>query len=311
MKKVGRFSVALGLVVSSGALLSYGLIGCSGDDNVVPGVDAATDATTDVVVVPDTGTPDANDGGSTDAKPDVKQLSYDEFVNQQSVLLCQRYAQCCFGADAAVFDTTKCLAAVGPYGIEDNVEGLRVPGVVFGVDGGPDGGGVNLVLDQVKANACLAEVANVDCPTVTAAVYGKTVQDCYGAVIGTLATGKGPCRDSVECAPGNFCGPTPNDAGVRTCTPLLQLGQTCNGSRGNTACQYRGYLGAQSRCEILVAPDGGAPSNVCTPRLPNGGPCYNGFDCQSELCDFGNNFCTSSAVTIGPASCAYFKKDGG
>lgn len=311
MRRVARFSVALGLVAGSGALLSYGLIGCSGDDTVV-GVDAATDSTTDVVEGPDadTGAPDVDDGGSFDAKPDVKQLTFDEFINQQSVLLCQRYAQCCFGADAAAFDTNKCVAAISPFGLASNVEGLRVPGVVFPADGGPDGGGVNLVIDQVKANTCLAELSTLDCPTITANAYAKTVQDCYGAVTGTLPPGNGPCLDSAECAPGNFCGAV-NDGGTRTCTPLLQAGATCNGSPANVACQYRGELGAAARCERYKAPDGGAPSNVCTARLANGAACSSGWDCQSDLCDFGNHLCASSAVTIGPSTCQYLTKDGG
>lgn len=303
MQKMGRFSVALGLVASCGALLSYGLVGCSGDDVAVP-VDGGGDTTTDVLV-PDTGVPDANDGGIADAKPDAKLLSLEEFIEQQSVLLCQRYALCCFGADAAVFDTAKCITAVSPYGIESNVQGLRVPGVVFGVDGGAEGG-VNVVMDQAKANSCLAEVATLDCPTITAAAYGKISSDCYGAVTGTIKAGQGPCLDAVECAPGNFCSPA-NDAGVRTCEPLLPLGSPCTGAPGNTACQYRGYLGAPSRCERFDAPDGGAPSGLCTARLGNGTPCDNAYDCQSDLCS-STYVCAASSVTIGPASCAYFTK---
>lgn len=309
MRQVGRFSVALGLLAGSGALLSYGLVGCSGDDVTVVPVDAAADTTTDVVV-PDTGVPDANDGGSTDAEPDVRQIGLQEFIDQQSVLLCQRYAQCCFGADAAAFDTAKCALLVAPSSLERNLEGLRVPGVFFGVDGGPDGGGANLVLDQPKANACLAELSTLACPTITAGEYGKVADDCYGAVYGTIQAGKGPCLDSVECAPGNFCTTVLDDAGVRTCAPLLQAGATCTISAQNTACQYRGYLGAPSRCEKF-SQDGGTPSNACVGRLANGAKCKEGWDCQSELCDPGNGVCSASAVTIGPAVCAYFKKDGG
>lgn len=308
MRKTSRFSIALGLVASSGALLSYGLVGCSGDDVAVP-VDAALDTTTDVVV-PDTGVPDANDGGVADAKPDVKQLGLQEFIDQQTVLLCQRYAQCCFGADAAAFDTNKCVATFGPLGMEGNLQGLRVPGVAFAVDGGPDGG-ANVVMDQAKANTCLAELSTLDCPTLTAPVYTKTVQDCYGAVTGTIQAGNGPCLDSVECAPGNFCPNAGNDAGVRNCLPLLQAGATCTVATGNTACQYRGYLGSSARCERYKAPDGGAPSNVCTPPLANGSKCQTAWDCQSDLCDFGSGVCVTSAVTVGPAACAYFKIDGG
>ena len=311
MRKMGRFSVALALVASSAAVLSYGLVGCSGDDVTAVPIDAAADNTTDVLL-PDTGVPDANDGGSTDAKPDGKLLTLTEFVEQQASLQCQRYAQCCFGADAAAFDTAKCVTVVTPYGFESNVEGLRVPGVLYGVDGGPDGGGVNLVMDQTKANTCLAELSTLGCPTVTAAEYGKASDDCYGAVTGTIPTGKGPCLDSVECAPGNFCTGALDDAGARTCVPLLQGGANCTSvSYQNTGCQYRGYLGAPARCERFKAPDGGAPSSVCTARLANGAKCFNGWDCQSELCDYANGVCAGSVVTVGPAACAFFKKDGG
>lgn len=315
MAKLSRVTVVVGILVGSGTAVSATMMGCSGDDTVAQ-QDASTDVTTDtgndVVIGPDVG-PDAKPGDGGDAGEGG--MTVKEFVAQQETLLCQRMATCCFGVDASAFDTPKCLDIVKTTAIEGNTADLNDPKLDVS----------KVVVDQTKALSCIAGAKTFACPSMTDTEYRNDIQNCFGAVTGIVPTGGG-CNVTVECAPGNYCKAgafVPPDAGADAgdggdsgappkggCVALAGASNACQGGAFNEACMYRGYLGQPSlRCDTSNF-DGGAPSNTCLPKYPNGNKCAWDWDCTSELCSSGGT-CVPSATIVAPFVCTYLTKDGG
>jgi hypothetical protein len=291
------FAAGVGAIALTAATMS----GCGGDDTAVP--DASPDVKSDTTLpdtgpdaLPDTG-PDATDSGDGAAP-------VGPFLIQQLKLTCQRYGQCCFGADAAAFDQGACEKAFADFGWEGNI---REPAIVLAnlPDAGPDGAAppLNIALDPVNAQKCLAAVSTFDCPTIKAVDDVNIFTVCFSAVKGLATVGQ-KCGYSVECTSGNYC--KPGDGGS-TCQPLEAIGAQCDQAPDNNACQYRGYLGTPARCD-LVAADGGTGSNKCASKFPNGTACTYNWDCASGVCNAATFTCDTSTLTTTPDLCALFKK---
>lgn len=273
--------------------------GCSADDTVVPQPDAQPDVT-----IQETGSDaplDAKDA-APDVGPDVApDAGYPvaDFIAQQLKLTCQRYGQCCFGSDAGAFDQSKCEGLFLDFGWEGN---LSEPAYIVKTapDAGQDGGPpppLNITIDPVNAQKCLAALATFDCPTIKAADDVNIFTTCYSAVKGSLTVGQN-CRRSVECTTGNYC--KPGDGGT-TCQPIESIGAQCDQASENLACQYRGYLGTPARCDV-----GG--TKKCAAKLGQGVACNYNWDCASGVCNAASFTCDTSTLTTTPGLCDLFKK---
>ena len=218
--------------------------------------DASTDAT---------GTTDA----VADAGPDSSALL--AFPTQLAAAVCQSYAACCFGADAAAFDQAKCMSQQivgGPGGVNADTTILDAGHVTF---------------NQTSATACLARINSITaaCPganSLTGPAYSALLQDCFAALSGTLDAGA-PCQAAVECTTGNFC-LKDGGAGPGVCSPLRTTGGPC-GDLGNTdcnfitsleesACSYRGSGNTDSSCSYIkwmqARPASRHPNGHASPR---------------------------------------------
>lgn len=295
MRNFSRWGVIVGVLGSSLAAVSATMVGCSGDDTVVP-PDSGPDTTPDVKV--DSPPP-------VEAGPDVKDAGPDISVNDASAILqfiadhrtkvCARYAQCCFGSDAGAFDQSKCDSIVASLGWSRSIQEPQFPGIATGG---------RILLDPTAAATCIASVSTFSCPSIQASENNTMTQACYKALTGTQGAGQ-PCNATVECASGNYCSPggDAGDAGTGVCTALSGSGGACNtASPQNNMCQYRGYLGTASRC------DG---TNKCNTRLANGIACNYDWECTSGLCDNVTFTCGNSALTTSPFLCSFITKDAG
>lgn len=255
--------------------------------------DASTDAT---------GTTDA----VADAGPDSSALL--AFPTQLAAAVCQSYAACCFGADAAAFDQAKCMSQQivgGPGGVNADTTILDAGHVTF---------------NQTSATACLARINSITaaCPganSLTGPAYSALLQDCFAALSGTLDAGA-PCQAAVECTTGNFC-LKDGGAGPGVCSPLRTTGGPC-GDLGNTdcnfitsleesACSYRGSGNTDSSCSYIEWDAGPAcfPASqwTCQPQGALNAQCAVDVDCQSTSCDPNANTCVNARQWIPALAC--------
>jgi V8-like Glu-specific endopeptidase len=201
-----------------------------------------------------------------------------------SKALCDRIqVGCCnnLGAGGAPFDRALCDSYLAD-GLENAFAQLSAPSVSQ----------ANITVDQAKANACVAALGALSCPTVgtPAAEYRSVMRDCFGALTGLVAR-NGSCHADVECAAGLYCqgafnGTTWNPGGG-TCQPLRTLGQSCatTDPTGSDSCASR-LSGDTAR----VCRDG-----VCASASAAGGACIVAAGCGAGL------VCTSAG---GSAVCA-------
>lgn len=295
-----RLWVVGGVMVGSAIAAGSTLVGCSGDDTVVPDasvVDATPDKTVPDVITTDVVGQDVVDAGKPDNFSTDAAAIY-EFMDAHISSFCSRYGQCCFGSDASAFDTTKCKNTLA-NGWDQTLRALNEnPEAITGG---------RIKLDQTAAAACIAGTKTFSCPSIGAPELSQTDIDCYGAIVGTQANGD-PCNFSLECNNG-YCvanGPDAGtDAGTGTCTAFKASGQGPCTPR-NEECQRRGYVGAPARCDIQKAPDGGPAPNVCTTRLPNGSACTINWECTSGTCDFVTTKCATATTTVTPFICGLF-----
>jgi hypothetical protein len=85
------------------------------------------------------------------------------------------------------------------------------------------------------------------------------------------------CPGVIACQDGLYC------TGDEFCEPLLGEGESC--ADAFTGC------GDDLYCH--------EPDLVCTAAVADGEACSNGFECQSDLCDFpGSNVCVSGTAFV-------------
>ena len=304
MRNFSRWSVLVGVMGASLAAVSAAMVGCSGDDTVVP-PDSGPDVVADTFK-PDTNPPveagpDVLDAGS-DAPADAAEIL--AYIKDHQTKICARYAQCCFGADASAYDPSKCQNIVGTQGWEGSLADLI-----------PVANGGRLTLDKTAAADCANKVGAFTCPTMNNTDYNTVVASCFQAVKGTQGAGK-PCNANVECQTGLYCGAgDAGDAGIGLCTPVGAQNAPCSTpnltASLNQGCQYLGYVGSPARCDLSGGPDGSAPSKTCQARYANGVDCSYNWECASGVCDNTTYKCGNSIVVTSPFLCGYITKDGG
>lgn len=295
---------------ASSSLVAATLGGCGDDTEVIPPDASTVDATADHradTAADSNVTPDASDAAApTDAadaadaapKPDAGTLA--QFALAQATAVCGRLSSCC-AQDAAAFDLQSCVSTVlVGGGIELNTSYLTASdgGAGLGITRG------KVKLDPSLGSACLQSLANFNCAALGSKEWSAMLQNCFGALSGTVAIGATGCRDAVECVPGAYCAANA-DGGEGTCTALAEAGAPC-GPTGNDMCAYRGYLGAQ-RCDLFKYNDAGG-TKTCVPQQPNGSTCNFQWECANGTCAYATQKCDSLQIIADPGTCAAFKK---
>jgi len=292
--------VGTGAVICS--LVTLGTIeGCSGDDNNGDAGDSGNDGTSDTgkdINTQDVKN-DVNEGGPTDAGPDVTEIV--AFQHAISSAFCQRLGSCCYSTqlDAAAPDAAvaSCIALVespNGGGFENVVGDLADP---LSLNSG------HIVVDETAKTSCLAGLATMTCGSMTGTEYETLAKNCVGALHGSQAVGQN-CRRTVECN-NAFC--SWGDAGSLapdasgTCVPLSGSGGDCDPrGNGNDQCMYRSWGGTTPlRCDTVEGVPNtcgttGNPTFKCTPKLANGTGCYYEWECQGAC---GGNNCTCQSAT--------------
>jgi hypothetical protein len=272
--------IVMGSVAGVSAVASAMLTGCSGDDTTP--LDSGKD------VSPDTSTDGGQDAGldapdaRLDSGPDADPVA--TFLDQMALAYCARFQNCCNGNDAGPYDYQRCVNNVKIHGIQLSHADLETPETL---------GRKNLVLDQTAAQACLAGLATVSCPIVTASEWKTLIDACFNAVTGTLNNG-GACIKSIECKKGEYCnfgvdgGKTDGGNVVGTCASLLGQNGKCGQLiqyvqyYSSEECAYKGWQTPAQFCNYDLAPD--AASYACVPLRANSAACYTDNECSSAMC---------------------------
>lgn len=326
MSTLPRYAVVLAGAIGWGAAGAFFASGCgSGDNGPGPTAEGGSDSTTDVSqsetgtgdamfdgtvdsAPPDSGDSGPGEAGPTDAAdagdvitpPDAAALA--AFPGQVANAFCRQIGTCCFGADASAFDLTTCAAQVLPSGYAQTLRGA-----IGLVDSGL------LILDPVKAQACLSDLAAIDCTAnvLTAQTNLSTIRDCTAALTGSLGM-DASCPASIACAPNLYCN-TPSDGGLGNCVPQAGDGGSCDyGSAATSelACSPRGTGINGLRCvnRSLVSPYTlfDASTWTCGPTLDAGSGCYVGQDCASGICDSTSHLCVASDTFATAGTCTFY-----
>jgi hypothetical protein len=313
-----------GTVGASDASKEAGDASKEGSDATVPDsgvLDTGTITADTGTITVDTGVPDArdagadvttqtNDGGEDAAKPDTGVAFFDAgeagitigtFAREVATAVCQSFATCCVPPSGMVFDSEKCITTQSISNFNESVN--------LGDAG-------DLTLDQAKAQACLDDLATVDCPSSTGTQVVQQFSDCYQALVGTLGTGAS-CTDSIECGLSDFCDLPLDGGAVGTCQALRTTGGPCgdfgsqNTIQSEQACSHRGAGLNGLRCSNADLNTGDpfpdAASWLCEPEVAAGSGCNLAVDCTTKLCDPGanNNLfqCVNSKPYVYPANC--------
>jgi hypothetical protein len=211
------------------------------------------------------------------------------FPNAVDVAYCERLRECC-GAGLNNWDPN-CAAQL------DNLGGVFGQGAF---NAAFDSGLVQF--DASAAHSCLLLVRSLTCGTIPAAGLATVIQDCFGAMQGTLAIDAGPCINSLECSAG-FC-KLAQDGGPGFCHALAALGQPCTDPAGSTDCTYLG-----NGVPPLFCGPNDAGMNVCQNALPLSAPCNSGVQCASGSCY--STGCSSNQILSNAGICSQFITDAG
>jgi hypothetical protein len=214
---------------------------------------------------------------------------------------CQKLAACC--NNTAAFDMTTCERQVLPNGYS----GAITDSLAY-LDGGV------LTFDPAKAQACLNDLAAIDCGLneVTAALQASLLDDCTAAVTGTLTVGA-TCASSIQCLTGEYCD-TPTDGGAGQCALLQTAGGSCSfgtqtAESSESACSFRGSGDTALRCanaDVNAHALLEAGSWVCAPAGAADAGCNLDDDCVTRLCITPAGTCVSARVFVDPDTCAYY-----
>jgi hypothetical protein len=261
------------------------------------------------------------DASITDAGPDVSPALL-AFPGQVAQALCGKYQACCAGSDAGSFDMAGCVASQTQQGYSSTLLGVS-SFVSTGV----------FVFDSTKAQACLNDIASIDCSAnlLTTAAQTALLNDCTEAVVGTIAAGAS-CQLSVQCSQNQFCN-VPSDGGLLgVCAPLVGDGGTCsigpvsgtpaipNYGLSQEPCSFRRSGNTNLRCQNagLVSGNPNPLPWTCGPTVsptatPPNNDCNFNQDCTTQLCNADNNFvCATSELFADPKTCQSFAiKDAG
>ncbi|MDP9034028.1 MAG: hypothetical protein M3O50_04430 [Myxococcota bacterium] len=273
-------------------------------------VDAPLDTSSDVAL-------DAGADAPFDAMPDVADVGPDRsaelaFPTQVANALCAQLALCCFpDGGTSQFDMNGCSAQIVGSGYQFSSVGQ------YAINNG------NILYDPEAGAACLGSINSLagGC-MVTSALQPQLINNCFGALTGTLAAGAA-CTASLECAPGNFCAPTDGGA-TGVCAALHSVGQPC-GAFGDNAtqnqsseiCSYRASGNTGMTCRTIDGMGNFTEAGTwsCQPQYAVNAICNIDTDCVAPMiCDTSLNggTCVSTGrVLLAPSNCGTFILDAG
>jgi hypothetical protein len=289
------------------------MAGCGGDDTTgtVPEAGqpdtttqdvAAEGSSSDVTTTETSVGEDAGDGGAdamgteeggdagdaADVAVDAPALV--DFPHAVSVAYCAHLGECCnVPANQWNLDGMNGCVPI----IESQAHGFRYIAIYqSALDSGA------ITYDPAAAANCLQEVSRLPCGVVQADMLLQVQNDCFAAMKGTLGADAGPCINSGECLPGQYC--LLGDASTGTCAPLQGQGQPCTDTVRSSDCTY---LGNGDPALYCAQGDAGA---TCQPAQPLDAGCKYNAQCESQTCKAP--YCASSLVFANPggAGCAYF-----
>jgi hypothetical protein len=249
---------------------------------------------------------DTGDGGVTFFDAGEGGLSVATYATEVARAYCQSIEKCCPAApNGQYFSLNLCVATQSTTNFNQDVN-LS------------DGG--NVVLNLTKAQACLNDLASVNCSDVTTLAVTQQFTDCYGALVGTIQDGAS-CVSSIECSATSFCDLPLDGGAVGTCQPLRTAGESCEDfakdpTKSEEACSHRGSGLGGLRCaneDLSTGSELDASAWVCASAVapPNG--CNVAVDCTTLLCDPGMNFdlyqCVTDQTFIYPSSCTSYYVD--
>jgi hypothetical protein len=191
--------------------------------------------------------------------PDIMKPPPNAFETDVALAFCGRMKACCGAFDGGTFDENTCVLAITTSGWEGFNSGLAVPGVK---------NANHFTLDSNMAQACLAGLSTLSCPSIGSAEYKNVTLACSRAIVGTQTTGGG-CFDSIECKPTDYCSFDP-DGGTGRCATLLEAGAACN----TDECSHINGPNAALFCG----------SHVCAGLRANDQTCLSDNECQSGIC---------------------------
>jgi hypothetical protein len=315
-------ALRLTLCIGSGVMAALGVVaGCSGDDTIVSGGDSGTDATAndgskiDGTTGADTGTADTgtadtgvDSGGavdSGDAGIDAPSRTVADFTTEVAQSVCTTLEKCCQTLDAGGTSASKCSGAVLPYGFQGSSLGVQELVVADA--------STNLSVDPVQAAICLAQINNLGCG-VNSATMKSTIQACYNAIVGKLAT-NGACQFATECKQPGYCKYTQPDAGSGTCQALVAVTGSCAAvsdqvadptGAGQEACSSKGSGFPAVYCDNLD--NTGTPLSSdqwkCkTAVATDAGTCFYNNNCTSDICDTNVGICGDILQLATVAAC--------
>ncbi|MGH7295925.1 MAG: hypothetical protein ACRELB_13370 [Polyangiaceae bacterium] len=250
------------------------------------------------------------EGGAEAGDAGIDASAIENFASALAAARCQNWLSCCPGGDAGAYSLSACTDTYRGYGWEGNLpDNQTALGRGF------------IVIDSVKAAACVAAVQALPCGQQTAAQWSSVTQACELVLTGTIPIGSSGCVSSFECANGAYC--STNDGGVGSCVALATQGQPCNtvissliDPRADYMCSYLGSSSNGMFCDLINNP---ANSATCQPLLANGINCvaasgyYDDQACPSSgaLCG-DNSQCGGSASYPYPGNCTpYLITDAG
>jgi hypothetical protein len=321
MKRLHLFAIAS----VSATFLTGVLVACSSDDTVVSSPDAGglPDANE-----PDTAQPPVGDAATDAPQPEVDAgFNVDTYSDKIADTLCNALTRCCYGdsnvpddggvdggaAGSGAFERSACLHIYDAIGFENSNAGVNSTKE-------------NIVVNQAKANECLANINTLACSLDGAGL--KTIRaSCFAALEGQLKQGDG-CKTSLECGAGLFCDPGLDgggaaDAGIRgACAPLRGEGGNCSivdtgnpaadSYVGEEACSSRGGGDTNLRCDSyydgdMPADDGpiGNPDGYrddrstwkCRAQVDNDHICNTSVSCANGICNPSvGYYCESPSV---------------
>jgi hypothetical protein len=307
---MNRFRLALSVILGAGAAAGV-VVGCGGDDTVVPVTNdaSAPDGSGADHFVPDTGSSDAGadaadtssptDGGR-DANFDGSPVSVTEFMTEVATKYCALVEGCCEAIDAGGTSPSKCIADNLSSGFSDSNYDLSI--VVAANDGGQP---ANVTIDPLGAATCLATIAALPC-SYAATQQHAALNSCFGAAKGTLTAGQ-TCTYTVECAQPGYCKYSGGATGV--CAALEASGNNCSNVNGDVntqpfnaqeACSQRTSGNPASYCNAFN-PDFSlmdASAWTCTPSLASGATCPTDNYCQTGICPTGTCADTDTVTDI-------------
>jgi hypothetical protein len=304
MKNLTALVVVVGASVAGTAAVALLMPGCGSGSTPTPTPDASGDSPADSTVIMDSAldtTPppdtqadtmaaDADAGPTTDGEaggPDASQIF--QFPGRVSQAYCQRLQTCCAPSDGG-FDFNFCVTStLGQGGVGGDGLG-NYNGLI------PNNGGA-ITFNSAMAQSCLTDIANIPCGMITSQALLQIRNDCYGALVGTIAVGSNGCTTNLDCAPGGYCNIV-GDAGSGQCTALVAGGGGC---AFNEQCTYRGTGQPAQFCNTSLTP----PS--CVPQAMAAAACGFTFfyeqECTTELCvqaPGGGGMCGTTTVFSDP-----------